>query len=77
MKRCKDQKKDLHMVFIDLEMAYDKVPRNDMWWALWSRMLCDPMMPLKLKSKFYRTQTQPSCCMEQNVGLLKGDMSIS
>uniref|UniRef100_M8AXG7 Uncharacterized protein n=1 Tax=Aegilops tauschii TaxID=37682 RepID=M8AXG7_AEGTA len=34
MERYKEQMKDLHILFIDLEKAYDKIPRNVMWWAL-------------------------------------------
>jgi hypothetical protein len=34
MERCREQKKDLHMVFTDLMKDCDKVPRNVMWWAM-------------------------------------------
>ena len=34
MERDIEQKKDMHMVFIDLEKTYDKVPSNFMWWAM-------------------------------------------
>jgi hypothetical protein len=30
IERCREQKKDMHMVFIDLENVYDKVHRNVM-----------------------------------------------
>jgi Reverse transcriptase (RNA-dependent DNA polymerase) len=34
MKRYREQKNDRHMIFIDLEKKYDKIPKNTMWQAL-------------------------------------------
>jgi hypothetical protein len=52
MERYREKKKDVHMVFIDLEKAYDKVPRNVMWWALEKHKV--PTMCITLMKDMYK-----------------------
>jgi hypothetical protein len=47
-------------------------------WLKWYRVsgiLCDPRVPLKLKANSIGLRSDRPCCIEQNVDLLRGDMS--
>jgi Reverse transcriptase (RNA-dependent DNA polymerase) len=51
MERHREQKNDLHMIFIDLEKAYDKIRRNIMCWALKRKLV--PTMYVTLIKDIY------------------------
>ncbi|KAL6539623.1 hypothetical protein OROHE_011394 [Orobanche hederae] len=42
MEKFREQRKDLHMVFIDLEKAYDSILRDVIWRSLEERRMSSP-----------------------------------
>jgi Reverse transcriptase (RNA-dependent DNA polymerase) len=61
MERHREQKKDLYMIFIDLEKAYDKISRNIMWWAL-KRKLVQTKYVTLVKNMYTNIVTYVRAC---------------
>jgi Reverse transcriptase (RNA-dependent DNA polymerase) len=61
MERHREQKNDLHMIFIDLEKAYDKISRNIMWWAL-ERKLVPTKYVILIKDMYKNVMTCIRAC---------------
>ena len=69
------------MVFIDLEKAYDKVPRNVMWWALEKHKVPTKYITL-IKDMYYNAMTFVWTCggdttdFPSNIGLHQGVLAL-
>lgn len=55
MEKCREKQKVLHMVFIDLEKAYDRVPRQEVWRSLRERGV--PEKYVRMIMETYRNAT--------------------
>jgi hypothetical protein len=77
MKRYREQKKDLHIIFIDLEKTYDKVTRNVIWWALQKHKVSSKYITL-IKDMYdnvmtsVRTSDRDTNDFPINIGLHRG-----
>jgi Reverse transcriptase (RNA-dependent DNA polymerase) len=72
-------KKDLHMIFIDLEKAYDKILRNIMWWALKRKLVPTKYVTL-IKDMYINIVTCVRACDDESdtfpikIGLHQGSV---
>ena len=75
--KYKEKQKDLHMIFVDLEKAYDRVPRDLTWWSMRKRSISEG--DVKMIQDMYRgakTRVKTRCgrteYFEVKLGLHQG-----
>ena len=51
--KCREKNTDLHMVFVDLEKAFDRIPRDLIWWCLRKKGV--PEEYVKIVQDMYRS----------------------
>ena len=52
-----DKRKELHIVFVDLEKAYDRIPRDLIWWSLRKRGLEEHYITV-IRGMYERSKTK-------------------
>ena len=68
--KCREKNKDLHMVFVDLEKAFDRIPRDLIWWCL--RQKGVPEEYVKIVQDMYRSSKGETEYFPIEVGLHQG-----
>ena len=75
--RYREGQQDLHCVFIDLEKAYDRVPREELYWCMRDKGVLEKYIRL-VKDMYHQCETVVRCAARTNepfameVGLHQG-----
>ncbi|KAI5735640.1 hypothetical protein M8J77_020866 [Diaphorina citri] len=79
MEKYRDKKKDLHLIFIDLEKAYDRIPRQEVWRCLRKKNVPEKYVRI-IKDMYEGARTRVRSCVGMsdsinvNVGLHQGSV---
>ncbi|KAK3563522.1 hypothetical protein QTP86_030392 [Hemibagrus guttatus] len=77
MEKYRDGQKELHCVFVDLEKAYDRVPREELWYCMRKSGVAEKYVRV-VKDMYERSRTVVRCAVGQTeefnveVGLHQG-----
>ena len=82
MEKYREGQKGLHMVFIDLEKAYDQVPQQEVWRCMKEKGVPEKYVTI-IQDMYDRVQTHVQCSVGEmekfpvKVGLHQGSALIS
>ncbi|KAK3523592.1 hypothetical protein QTP70_002719 [Hemibagrus guttatus] len=72
MEKYRDGQKELHCVFVDLEKAYDRVPREELWYCMRKSGVAEKYVRV-VQDMYERSRTVVRCAVGQteefNVGV--------
>ncbi|KAK3571502.1 hypothetical protein QTP86_012850 [Hemibagrus guttatus] len=77
MEKCRDGQRELHCVFVDLEKAYDRMPREELWYCMRKSGVADKYVRV-VQDMYERSRTVVRCAVGQTeefnveVGLHQG-----
>ncbi|KAK3556187.1 hypothetical protein QTP70_005580 [Hemibagrus guttatus] len=77
MEKCRDGQRELHCVFVDLEKAYDRVPREELWYCMRKSSVAEKYVRV-VQDMYERSRTVVRCAVGQTeefkveVGLHQG-----
>ncbi|KAK3506622.1 hypothetical protein QTP70_011151 [Hemibagrus guttatus] len=77
IEKYRDGQRELHCLFVDLEKAYDRVPREELWYCMWKSGVAEKYVRV-VQDMYERSRTVVRCAVGQTeefkveVGLHQG-----